>query len=360
VKGKAARVHRARSRAAPDVARARHHPHRRAARTGLRRRSPPSPTRKRRRGLPQLGFMSLLKKVEQRAAPAESRDYRTVRTRRNSTECSNRSCAAPARLRSTPRRRACSRWRRAGRRVLRLRGRAAGTCRSTSSPRVPEAQARCSRPAPLLEDPASCASARTTSTTRSCCAPHGLRGRAARRSTRWSRASRSHGATRRHNLDDLALTYFGIKKIPTSEADRHGARSRSRWPRCRSRRSRSTPARTRTSRGGCTRSLEKELATRGFEALFYELEMPLVPCSRPWSAWHPPRHEALLEVLGRELDRDIASAEAARARARGTGLNLNSPKALGELLFEKLRSRTRPASSGPSARRRAIRPTTRR
>ena len=33
-----------------------------------------------------------------------------------------------------------------------------------------------------------------------------------------------HGTTRRHNLDDLALTYYGIQKIPTSELIGKGAK----------------------------------------------------------------------------------------------------------------------------------------
>ncbi|MBK8181168.1 MAG: DNA polymerase I [Planctomycetes bacterium] len=144
------------------------------------------------------------------------------------------------------------------------------------------------------------------------------------------------GATRRHNLDDLALVYFDLKKIPTSELIGRGAKQ-------------ITMAEVpveKVAEYACEDAdvtwrlrqvLEKELADTANTALFQKLEMPLVPVLAAMEERGIRLDVGLLGVLGVELDRDIATAEKAVHAAAGREFNLGSPKVLGEVLFEELR-----------------------
>lgn len=145
-----------------------------------------------------------------------------------------------------------------------------------------------------------------------------------------------HGAARRHNLDDLALTYFGMKKIPTSELLGRGAKQITMDQ---------VPI-AKVAEYACEdadvtwrlyEALRKELAETGNDALFYELELPLADVLANMEERGIRIDVALLEELGRELESDIARCQADFTRLAGEEVNMNSPKALGELLFEKLR-----------------------
>ncbi len=145
-----------------------------------------------------------------------------------------------------------------------------------------------------------------------------------------------HGATRRHNLDDLALTYFGIKKIPTSELIGRGAKQVTM----------DQVLVERVSEYACEDAdvtwrlyevLRKELVDTGNEKLFYELEMPLADVLANMEERGIRIDVALIEELGRELETDIARHQSEFARLADEDVNMNSPKALGELFFEKLR-----------------------
>ena len=84
------------------------------------------------------------------------------------------------------------------------------------------------------------------------------------------------GSKRRHNLDELALVFFDLKKIPTSEIIGKG-------------KSQVTMAEVSieiVAEYACEDAdttfrlrapLEAELKQAGTEALFHELEMPLIP-----------------------------------------------------------------------------------
>jgi DNA polymerase-1 len=144
------------------------------------------------------------------------------------------------------------------------------------------------------------------------------------------------GATRRHSLDDLALTYFGLKKIPTSDLIGKGSKQ-------------ITMAEVpiaKVAEYACEDAevtwrlyevLSKELAATQNEKLFYELEMPLVPVLTAMEERGIEIDVALLAQLGRELEAEIAHHAARFRELAGEEVNLNSPKALGELFFEKLR-----------------------
>jgi len=81
---------------------------------------------------------------------------------------------------------------------------------------------------------------------------------------------------------------------------------------------------------------QQELERLGMHRLYYELEQPLsrVLCGMERQGIAVDADE--LETIGRELDRQIADLIASIYRLAGTEFNLNSPKQLGEILFEKL------------------------
>jgi len=144
------------------------------------------------------------------------------------------------------------------------------------------------------------------------------------------------GATRRHNLDDLALTYLDLKKIPTSDLIGRGAKQITM----------KEVACDKVAEYACEDAdvtwrlrqlLEAELETTGNTVLFRDLEMPLVPVLAAMEERGIRLDVGLIEAFGVELDRDIEAAAKAVHLAAGREFNLGSPKALGEVLFEQLR-----------------------
>ena len=144
------------------------------------------------------------------------------------------------------------------------------------------------------------------------------------------------GATRRHNLDDLALVYFDLKKIPTSDLIGRGAKQ-------------ITMAEVdvdKVAEYACEDAdvtwrlralLEKELEETHNTALFRELEMPLVPVLMAMEQRGIRLDVPLVEAFGVELERDIQAAEKSVHALAGREFNLASPKVLGEVLFEQMR-----------------------
>ncbi|MDP6739642.1 MAG: DNA polymerase I [Planctomycetota bacterium] len=145
------------------------------------------------------------------------------------------------------------------------------------------------------------------------------------------------GATRRHGLDDLALHYFNLAKIPTSELIGKG-------------KSQITMAEVpveQVAEYACEDAdvtwqlfevLDKELDEFEARSLFEDLEMKLVPVLTVMERRGITLDTALIEDMSSGLTADIGAAEEeVRELAGEPGLNLGSPKALGAVLFEKLR-----------------------
>jgi DNA polymerase-1 len=144
------------------------------------------------------------------------------------------------------------------------------------------------------------------------------------------------GTARRHNLDDLALAYFGEHKIPTTDLIGRGAKQ-------------ITMAEVpveKVAESACEdaevtlrlyHALDAELDATQNRALFEELELPLVPVLTAMEERGIRLDTLLLEEIGRELEREVEACATAFRALAGAEVNLNSPKALGELLFEKLR-----------------------
>lgn len=144
------------------------------------------------------------------------------------------------------------------------------------------------------------------------------------------------GSERRHNLDALALHYFGLQKIPTSELIGKGKKQ-------------ITMAEVpidQVAEYACEdadvtwrlyQNLAKELADEGFEPLFHDLELPLVPVLEAMERRGIRLATDELEEFGRELEVDQASLVDRVQELAGENVKVGSPKALGEVLFEKLR-----------------------
>jgi DNA polymerase-1 len=144
------------------------------------------------------------------------------------------------------------------------------------------------------------------------------------------------GTSRRHGIDELALVYFDLKKIPTSELIGTGKNeiTMDRVPV------------EKVAEYACEDAdvawrlkglLAAELAVTGSETLFRELEMPLVPVLAAMEERGIRLDVRVVEEIRAECDRDAAAAVAEIHRLAGFEFNVNSTKALGEVLFEKLR-----------------------
>jgi len=144
------------------------------------------------------------------------------------------------------------------------------------------------------------------------------------------------GATRRHNLDELALTYFDLRKIPTSAIIGTGKKQ-------------VTMAEVAIDEVGeyaCEDAdvtfrlrgvLEPELAEVGAVELFQQLELPLVPVLTAMEERGIRVEVEQLEVLGEQLGKEIEELVWDIQEIAGENFNVNSTKVLGEVLFEKLR-----------------------
>lgn len=81
---------------------------------------------------------------------------------------------------------------------------------------------------------------------------------------------------------------------------------------------------------------EQALENDEMNALFHELEMPLSRILADMEKQGIKANTADLQALGREFEEQISRLMAEIYRLSGTEFNLNSPKQLGEILFDKL------------------------
>jgi DNA polymerase-1 len=88
--------------------------------------------------------------------------------------------------------------------------------------------------------------------------------------------------------------------------------------------------------------LRTEVAERGQKEVFETIEMPLVPVLTEMEAEGVRVDPAVLADLSASLAREIEEAQARVLAAAGRPFNLNSPKQLGEILFDHLRLSDKP------------------
>jgi DNA polymerase-1 len=144
------------------------------------------------------------------------------------------------------------------------------------------------------------------------------------------------GSTRRHGIDDLALIYFDLKKIPTSALIGTG-------------KSQITMKEVPVDQVGeyacedadvtwrLKQVFEQELDQSGARQLFAELEMPLVPVLTAMERRGIRIDVSVLDALRSELEGHLELAVREIHSLAGEPFNVNSTKALGEVLFERLK-----------------------
>ncbi|MDP2704571.1 MAG: DNA polymerase [bacterium] len=82
---------------------------------------------------------------------------------------------------------------------------------------------------------------------------------------------------------------------------------------------------------------ERALKKEGLEKVFEEIEMPLIPVLAEMELWGIKVNEEKLEELLEEAKKELASLEKKIYKEVGEEFNVNSPKQLGEILFDKLK-----------------------
>ncbi len=146
----------------------------------------------------------------------------------------------------------------------------------------------------------------------------------------------SGGDARTHGLDALALRHFGIKKIPTAELIGKGKAQITMDQ---------VPLET-LGEYACEDAdvayrlrepLARELEQAGALALFHELELPLVPVLAAMEERGIRLDTALIARLSQEMEQELVTLTHAVQGHAGENFNVNSTKALGEILFERLR-----------------------
>lgn len=144
------------------------------------------------------------------------------------------------------------------------------------------------------------------------------------------------GSARRHNLDELALHFLDLHKIPTSALIGTG----------KSQVTMEEVPLERVAEYACEDAeatlrlvplLEAELVEAEASRLFRELEMPLVPVLAAMEERGIRVDTAQLAEASKELEQDLVRLVHEIQELAGMNFNVNSTKALGEVLFEKLR-----------------------
>ena len=143
------------------------------------------------------------------------------------------------------------------------------------------------------------------------------------------------GAGRRHNLDSLALHYFGMQKIPTSQLIGTGAKQITM-----DMVDVDTVGEYACEDADVTWRLYGKLAAEveeaGAQALFHDLELPLVPVLAEMEKNGVRLDVPHVESLSGVLEKDAMEAAEAVQELADRRFNVASTKVLGEVLFEQL------------------------
>ena len=142
-------------------------------------------------------------------------------------------------------------------------------------------------------------------------------------------------ARSRYKLDDLALEYLSLKKIPIADLIGTGKKQIS---------MREVPIEQAAPYGcedaDCTfrlkALLEAELRTRSLLGLFEEIEMPLVPVLAAMEGHGVAVDTGLLKALSVEFQKRLDTVALKVYELAEESFNLNSPKQLSAILFDKL------------------------
>ncbi len=141
----------------------------------------------------------------------------------------------------------------------------------------------------------------------------------------------------RHNMDYLAEVYLKYKTIHIDELI---------GPRGKNQRSMRDLSPTRVYEYACEdaditlqlkNALEPELKKYGYEQLFYEIEMPLMPVLAEMEMTGVRLDTESLKQTSRELTERMNETEREIYELAGHGFNISSPKQVGDVLFSELK-----------------------
>ena len=138
-----------------------------------------------------------------------------------------------------------------------------------------------------------------------------------------------------HGLDEMTLRHFGHVKIPTKQLLGTGKQQKT-FDQVDLQSAAEYACEDADYTWRLRGVLAPQLAAHGVEALFHDLEMPLVPVilDMEWEGIAVDREH--LERLGRDLGKRIEELERRVHERAGSEFNIGSPAQLGEVLFDKL------------------------
>src|SRR3989344_5372176 len=147
------------------------------------------------------------------------------------------------------------------------------------------------------------------------------------------------------DLDSLSFNEFGIRKIPITDLIGTGKNEISM--------SAVEPAKVAAYCGedvDCTwrlkQVLEKELAVKHLEKIFYEIDMPLIPVLAEMEYSGIKIDTKFLKKLSGEAEKEAAKLQAKIWKLAGEEFNIGSPLQLKKILFEKLEIPTETLKKG--------------
>jgi len=188
---------------------------------------------------------------------------------------------------------------------------------------------------PLLEDPDKAKIGHHLKYDRHVLANHGIALEGIRYDTMLESYVLDSTATR-HDMDSVALKYLGIETIHYEDVAGKGAKQI-----CFDQVPVATAAPYAAEDADVTLRLHRELwprlvETPGLQRVYEDLELPLVPILGEMERHGVLLDTALLRRQSRELEKGMATAEAAAFEAAGGKFNIGSAKQLQEILFERL------------------------
>lgn len=140
----------------------------------------------------------------------------------------------------------------------------------------------------------------------------------------------------RHNLDDVALDYLDYRMTSFKEVAGTGKKAVT-FDRVPIETAKDYACEDADITLRLARLLLPRLGQSGQESLFYDIEMPLVPVLAQMEMTGVKIDTGLLQQLSREFGKRLQQIEARVYELAGMRFNINSPKQLGEVLFEKLK-----------------------
>ncbi|MCB1210382.1 MAG: DNA polymerase I, partial [Verrucomicrobiales bacterium] len=151
----------------------------------------------------------------------------------------------------------------------------------------------------------------------------------------------------RHGMDFLAESYLGYTPVPISalisnEGDLFGSSNMADVAAAAPEKIKDYAAEDADVTWQLSKAFRHLLPERGQDRVFQEIESPLLPVLTRMENYGVTIDVQVLREYGIELDRRAVDLQQSIQAAAGTSFNLNSPKQLGEILFERLKLMEKP------------------